>query len=113
LRFYIEKTHFKKMAGGVAQGLGPEFKPQYHTHAHTHTHTHTQIPCYSSLRLLEEAEVTTGNGSEPGTLVLAFYFTLSLPGHMNWPNLNTVRHEVLSYYRENSKRLESIMDLTQ
>jgi hypothetical protein len=23
------------MAGGVAQGEGPEFKPQYHTHTHT------------------------------------------------------------------------------
>jgi hypothetical protein len=24
-------------AGGVAHGVGPEFKPQYHTHTHTHT----------------------------------------------------------------------------
>jgi hypothetical protein len=23
------------MAGGVAQGEGPKFKPQYHTHIHT------------------------------------------------------------------------------
>jgi hypothetical protein len=25
-----EKTHHKKRPGGVAQGIGPEFKPQYH-----------------------------------------------------------------------------------
>jgi hypothetical protein len=25
----IEKTHYKKRAGGVAQGEGPEFKPQH------------------------------------------------------------------------------------
>jgi hypothetical protein len=27
-----KKTHYKKRTGGVAQGIGPEFKPQYHTH---------------------------------------------------------------------------------
>jgi hypothetical protein len=27
------------MAGGVAPGVGPEFKLQYYTHTHTHTHT--------------------------------------------------------------------------
>jgi hypothetical protein len=26
----LEKTLHKKRAGGVAQGVGPEFKPQYH-----------------------------------------------------------------------------------
>jgi hypothetical protein len=26
---YLEKTHHKKRAGGVAQGVGPELKPQY------------------------------------------------------------------------------------
>jgi hypothetical protein len=30
----------KKWAGGMGQGVGPEFKPQYNTHTHTHTHTH-------------------------------------------------------------------------
>jgi hypothetical protein len=30
LRPYLEKTHYKKRAGGVAQDVGPEFKPQYH-----------------------------------------------------------------------------------
>jgi hypothetical protein len=25
----MKKTHHKKRAGGVAQGVGPEFKPQY------------------------------------------------------------------------------------
>jgi hypothetical protein len=24
------RTYLKKRAGGVAQGVGPEFKPQYH-----------------------------------------------------------------------------------
>jgi hypothetical protein len=28
-RPYLKKTHPKKRAGGVAQGVGPEFKPQY------------------------------------------------------------------------------------
>jgi hypothetical protein len=32
-----------KRAGGVAEGVGPEFKPRYHTHTHTHTHTHKSI----------------------------------------------------------------------
>jgi hypothetical protein len=27
---YLEKHTTKKRAGGVAQGVGPEFKPQYH-----------------------------------------------------------------------------------
>jgi hypothetical protein len=30
MRTYLEKTHHKKRTGGVAQGVGPEFKPQYH-----------------------------------------------------------------------------------
>jgi hypothetical protein len=30
LRTYLEKTLHKNMAGGVAHGEGPEFKPQYH-----------------------------------------------------------------------------------
>jgi hypothetical protein len=32
VRTYLEKTHHthKKRAGGVAQGIGPEFKSQYH-----------------------------------------------------------------------------------
>jgi hypothetical protein len=29
ISFYLEKTHHKKRAGGVAQGVGPELKPQY------------------------------------------------------------------------------------
>jgi hypothetical protein len=29
-RPYLEKNHHKKRAGGVAQGVGSEFKPQYH-----------------------------------------------------------------------------------
>jgi hypothetical protein len=28
-RPYLKKTHHKKRAGGVAQGRGPEFNPQY------------------------------------------------------------------------------------
>jgi hypothetical protein len=31
MRSYLNKTHpKKKRTGGVAQGEGPEFKPQYH-----------------------------------------------------------------------------------
>jgi hypothetical protein len=28
VRPYLEKTHHKKRAGGVAEGVGPEFKSQ-------------------------------------------------------------------------------------
>jgi hypothetical protein len=38
VKFYLEKTHHKNRAGGVAQGVGPEIKSHY-THTHTHTHT--------------------------------------------------------------------------
>jgi hypothetical protein len=27
---YLKKTHHKNRAGGLAQGVGPEFKPQHH-----------------------------------------------------------------------------------
>jgi hypothetical protein len=30
LRLYLEKTHYKKRAGGIVQGVDTEFKPQYH-----------------------------------------------------------------------------------
>jgi hypothetical protein len=30
LRPYLEKKPSQKRAGGVAQGVDPEFKPQYH-----------------------------------------------------------------------------------
>jgi hypothetical protein len=30
MRPYLKKTHLEKRAGGVAQDVGPEFKPQYH-----------------------------------------------------------------------------------
>jgi hypothetical protein len=30
VRPYLEKNPSQKRAGGVAQGAGPEFKPQYH-----------------------------------------------------------------------------------
>jgi hypothetical protein len=29
-RPYLKRTHHKKRAGGVVQGVGLEFKPQYH-----------------------------------------------------------------------------------
>jgi hypothetical protein len=29
MRSYLEKTNHRKRAGGVAQGVDPEFKPQY------------------------------------------------------------------------------------
>jgi hypothetical protein len=29
LRSYLKKTHHKKRAGGVAQAVGPEFKPRH------------------------------------------------------------------------------------
>jgi hypothetical protein len=30
VRPYLERTHHRKRTGGVAQGVDPEFKPQYH-----------------------------------------------------------------------------------
>jgi hypothetical protein len=32
VRPYLEKKTSQKRAGGMAQGVGPEFKHQYHTH---------------------------------------------------------------------------------
>jgi hypothetical protein len=32
LRPYLKKKPITKKASGVAQGVDPEFKPQYHTH---------------------------------------------------------------------------------
>jgi hypothetical protein len=29
MRPYLEKNLYKNRAGGVSQGVGPEFKPQY------------------------------------------------------------------------------------
>jgi ribosomal protein L32E len=31
-----KKKKITKKGGGVAQGIGPEFRPQYHTHIHAH-----------------------------------------------------------------------------
>jgi hypothetical protein len=49
VRAYLEKNPLeKKRAGGVAQGVGPEFKPQYckkkskQTKIQIRTYTHTQ-----------------------------------------------------------------------
>jgi hypothetical protein len=30
MRLYLEKAYHKKRAGGVAQGVGPDFNLQYH-----------------------------------------------------------------------------------
>jgi hypothetical protein len=29
VRLYFKNTHYQKRAGGVAQGVGPELRPQY------------------------------------------------------------------------------------
>jgi hypothetical protein len=34
VKLYLKKILHKNRAGGVAQGAGLEFKPQYHTHTH-------------------------------------------------------------------------------
>jgi hypothetical protein len=47
-RPFLEKIHHKKRAGGVAQGVGPEFKPQYHKKKKKQpTSTHSNISCSS------------------------------------------------------------------
>jgi hypothetical protein len=35
------KKPSQKRTGGVAQGIDPEFKPQYHTYTHTKVHKET------------------------------------------------------------------------
>jgi hypothetical protein len=35
MRTYLEKNPSQKRAGGVTQGVDPEFKLQYHAHTHT------------------------------------------------------------------------------
>jgi hypothetical protein len=44
MRPYLEKTHHKKRAGDVAQGVGPEFKLQYYKK--TKTKQVQQVMCY-------------------------------------------------------------------
>jgi hypothetical protein len=34
-RPYLKKILHKKRVGGMAQGVGPDFKLQYHKHTHT------------------------------------------------------------------------------
>jgi hypothetical protein len=34
---YPKKKNHKKRTGGLAQDVGPEFKPQYHTHTYTNS----------------------------------------------------------------------------
>jgi hypothetical protein len=38
----------------MAQGIGPEFKPQ---HTHTHTHTHTQVSYTPIILAIQEAKI--------------------------------------------------------
>jgi hypothetical protein len=53
-RPYLDKTLHKKRAGGVAQGVGPEFKPQYHQKKKKNERnifcTIFQIPCLIIMR---------------------------------------------------------------
>jgi hypothetical protein len=44
-RPYLEKNPSQKRAGGVAQGEGTKFKPQYHTH------TQKKVPIYTLTRI--------------------------------------------------------------
>jgi hypothetical protein len=53
-----QKNPTQKRADGVAQGVGPEFKPQCHTN--THIHTHTQI----ILESIIQAEIKENKGEE-------------------------------------------------
>jgi hypothetical protein len=38
----LQKNPSQKRASGMAQSVGPEFKPQYHTHTHKHTQKDNQ-----------------------------------------------------------------------
>jgi hypothetical protein len=52
-----QKTLHKNMASGVAQGVGPEFKPQYHKKKPTRLSDNTHLHHYSReghLELVEE-----------------------------------------------------------
>jgi hypothetical protein len=39
----FQKYPSQKRAGGIAQGVGPEFKPQYHTHTQKYIARKPQI----------------------------------------------------------------------
>jgi hypothetical protein len=41
--FILKKTITRKRAGGVAQGVGPEFKPQYHKTNKKTLYHHTAV----------------------------------------------------------------------
>jgi hypothetical protein len=50
-----KKNSSLKRAGGVAQGVGPEFKHQYCTHTHTYTQNHLCLSWTISTPNLESA----------------------------------------------------------
>jgi hypothetical protein len=57
-----KKKKSQKRAGGVAQGVGPEFKSQYHTD----THTQSGYLSNMALVLFKLENTLTGLGLEPG-----------------------------------------------
>jgi hypothetical protein len=61
MRPCLEKNLSQERAGGVAQGVGPEFKPQHHTHTHKKTahrclwQLYSQLPkCRSNQDILQK-----------------------------------------------------------
>jgi hypothetical protein len=43
MRNYFGKNPSQKRAGGMAQGVGPEFKPQYHTQIMFGIRSHSEL----------------------------------------------------------------------
>jgi hypothetical protein len=58
LRDPISKIPNTKRAGGVAQGVGPEFKPRYHTHTkrmfgNAHKYSCLKKKCFSLIKITQ------------------------------------------------------------
>jgi hypothetical protein len=47
VRPYLEKTQYKKRAGGVPQGVDPEFKPLYYQKKNKNKKLLSAYICYS------------------------------------------------------------------
>jgi hypothetical protein len=58
VRPYLEKTHHKNRASEVAQGEGPEFKPQYLKNKQTKTAAALQNLNEKSYNFIESRETT-------------------------------------------------------
>jgi hypothetical protein len=52
-----QKSHDKKRSGGLVKGIGPEFKPQYHTHTKCWQHPISMKKLNMAAHVQEDSEL--------------------------------------------------------